>query len=184
MIKKQKILIVDDNPANLEILEGILKKKYKVYKVANGADALKSCSNESIDLVLLDIMMPDMDGYEVCERLKADLITKHIPVIFLTAKTETEDIVQGFEIGGVDYVTKPFNHVELLARVKTHIELKTLKGILPFCCVCGSIRDDSSVESGKGEWIKADEFINKKTDAQISHAYCPFCYEKAVKENL
>jgi DNA-binding response OmpR family regulator len=82
-----------------------------------------------IDLVLLDVMMPEMDGYAVCERLKVNLGTKHIPVIFLTAKTKVEDIVQGFEVGGVDYVTKPFNKVELLARVKTHIELKTLRGI-------------------------------------------------------
>ncbi len=184
MIRKQNILVVDDNSVNLEILKGVLEKEYEIYMAANGADALRICANEQIDLVLLDIMMPKMDGYEVCERLKADLRTKHIPVIFLTAKTRTEDIVKGFEVGGVDYVTKPFNGVELLARVKTHIELKTLRGILPFCCVCGLIRDDTGVEYGKGEWIKIDEFITQKTDVQVSHAYCPRCYEKTVKEDL
>lgn len=184
MTRKQKILAVDDNPVNLEILNAILKKDYEILTAANGTDALSLCENEIVDLVLLDIMMPKMDGYEVCERLKANLKTKHIPVIFLTAKTRTEDIVQGFEAGGVDYVTKPFKYVELLARVKTHIELKTLRGILPFCCVCGAIRDDTGVDYGKGEWIKADEFINQKTDATVSHAYCPICYEKALKEDI
>ncbi len=180
IIKKQKILAVDDHPVNRRLLEGILGKDYEVVTAANGADALAICTNECIDLVLLDIMMPDMDGYEVCERIKADLNTKHIPVIFLTVKTETKDIVKGFDVGGIDYVTKPFKKVELLARVKTHIELKTLRGILPYCCICGLIRDDTGVEHGKGEWVKVDKFVTRKTDAQVSHSYCPCCLDNAM----
>jgi PleD family two-component response regulator len=180
IIKKQKILAVDDHPVNRRLLEGILARDYEIITAANGADALKICTNDCIDLVLLDIIMPEMDGYEVCERIKANLNTKHIPVIFLTAKTETKDIVQGFDAGGVDYVTKPFKKVELLARVKTHIELKTLRGILPFCCICGLIRDDTGVEHGNGKWVKVDKYVTQKTDAQVSHSYCPKCMENAM----
>ncbi|MBE0673505.1 MAG: response regulator [Bacteroidales bacterium] len=180
IINKQKILAVDDHPVNRRLLEGILAKEYDIITAANGADALAICTNESIDLVLLDIMMPEMDGYEVCERIKANLNTKHIPVIFLTAKTETKDIVKGFDVGGVDYVTKPFKKVELLARVKTHIELKTLRGILPYCSICGLIRDDTGVEHGMGKWVKADTFVTQKTDARVSHGYCPNCLENEM----
>jgi CheY-like chemotaxis protein len=175
---KQKILAVDDHPVNLKLIEELLRNDYEILTATNGADALRICAEESIDLVLLDIIMPEMDGYDVCKILKASPVTKQIPIIFLTAKAKTEDIVQGFEVGGVDYVTKPFNGSELCARVKTHVELKILKGILPFCCVCGLIRDDTGVEQGKGEWIKVDKFIRRKTDASISHCYCPMCYDK------
>ena len=181
-IKKQKILAVDDNPINLKILEGVLGEYYKILTATNGAEALEICANEPIDLVLLDVMMPEMDGYDVCEKLKEKMDTKHIPVIFLTAKTEIEDIVRGFDVGGVDYVAKPFNSVELFARVTTHIELKTLRGILPFCCVCGLIRDDTGVEHGKGKWIKAEKFVIQKTEARVSHTYCPTCHAKAMEE--
>jgi len=182
MSKKQKILVVEDHPVNRKLLENMLEKTYEIVTADNGADALEICTNECIDLVLLDIIMPEMDGFEVCERIKADLNTKHIPVIFLTAKTETKDIVQGFDVGGVDYVTKPFKKVELLARVKTHIELKTLRGILPFCCICGLIRDDTGVEHGEGEWMKVAKFVTQKTAAQVSHSYCPKCHENAMKD--
>lgn len=181
--EKRKILAVDDHPVNLKLVEELLAKDYVVFTATNGFDVLKICAGESIDLIILDIMMPEMDGYEVCRILKADLATKHIPIIFLTAKTKTENLVKGFDLGGVDYVTKPFNGVELCARVKTHIELKTLRGILPLCCVCGLIRDDTGVEPGKGEWMKMAQFINCRTEAQVSHSYCPKCYVEA-KENI
>ena len=178
---KEEIAMYQDLPSfDVMLLEGILARDYEIVTAANGADALEICTNDCIDLVLLDIIMPDMDGYEVCERIKANLNTKHIPVIFLTAKTETKDIVQGFDAGGVDYVTKPFNKVELLARVKTHIELKTLRGILPFCCICGLIRDDTGVEHGDGKWVKVDKYVTQKTDVQVSHSYCPTCLENTI----
>ncbi len=182
MNKKPTILGVDDHHLNRLLLEKILENDYEVLTVASGADALEIFSKKDIDLVLLDINMPEMDGFEVCKRIKENLHTKHIPVIFLTAKTETDDIVQGFDVGGVDYLTKPFKSVELLARIRTHIELKTLRGILPLCCVCGLIRDDTGVENGKGEWMKSDIFFTKKTDALVSHGYCPECLENVKKD--
>ncbi|NIA29813.1 MAG: response regulator [Actinobacteria bacterium] len=122
---KALIFIVDDVAKNLQVLGTILKRQnYKIAFATNGKQALENINNISPDLILLDVMMPELDGFEVCKRLKADEKTKDIPVIFLTAKTEIEDVVNGFELGAVDYVTKPFNATELLARVKTHVELK------------------------------------------------------------
>jgi two-component system, sensor histidine kinase and response regulator len=125
---KKLILVVDDNPANLKVLGTILKTNGLSPAIAqSGANALKSIKRKQPDLILLDIMMPDMDGFEVCKRLKQDPETQDIPIIFLTAKTEKEDIIQGLEVGAVDYVTKPFNSKELMTRVNTHLELKFAK---------------------------------------------------------
>jgi len=126
-MKKSLILLVDDNPKNLQVLGNLLEGSYKTAVTESGVEALEFVKKKPPDLILLDILMPEMDGYEVCRRLQDDPATKEIPVIFLTAKTETEDIVRGFEIGAVDYITKPFNGTELLARVKTHLELKQSK---------------------------------------------------------
>ncbi len=123
---KQKpfILIVDDVPKNLQVLGNILDSKgYHFTPATNGKHALKIIEKRLPDLILLDIMMPEMDGYEVCSILKSCQRSKDIPVIFLTAKTETDDIVKGFELGAVDYITKPFNSTELLIRIKTHLEI-------------------------------------------------------------
>jgi two-component system sensor histidine kinase/response regulator len=123
--KESRILIVDDNPQNIQVLGNILKEcNYKISIAMNGIEALKFVSRNIPDLILLDVMMPEMDGYETCENIKSNELTNNIPVIFLTAKIETEDIVKGFEVGGVDYVTKPFRKEELLARVRTHLKLK------------------------------------------------------------
>ncbi len=122
---KYKILIVDDISRNIQIVANVLyPEKYQMTFARNGKTALKHVENENFDLILLDIMMPEMDGFEVCRILKADSRTENIPVIFLTAKTDSESIVLGFELGAVDFVTKPFNNAELLARVKTHIKLR------------------------------------------------------------
>jgi CheY-like chemotaxis protein len=127
--KNPLILIVDDVPRNLQLLAAILKeeKKYEIAAATSGAGALKIVNNVLPDLILLDVMMPEMDGFEVCQRLKASPSTRDIPVVFLTAKAGLKDIVKGFQLGGVDYITKPFNGTELLARVQTHIELKQSK---------------------------------------------------------
>lgn len=123
--KKKLILIVDDNPQNLQVLGNLLTKNgFKLGFAMNGIQTLKFLNEKEPDLILLDIIMPEMDGYETCEKLKADERYRNIPVIFLTAKVETEEIVKGFQIGGVDYVTKPFVEEVLLARVKTHLALK------------------------------------------------------------
>ena len=121
------ILIVDDTPVNIDVLRSALEsERHKILAVLSGKDALKLIPKVLPDLILLDIMMPEMDGFEVCRVLKADKITRDIPIIFITAKTEVEDIVNAFEMGAVDYITKPINHREVCARVKTHLALKNL----------------------------------------------------------
>ena len=123
-----RILIVDDTPANIQSLASILKEKgYQISVATNGKQALDALTRVQPDLILLDVMMPEMDGLETCRRLKAAEQWRHIPVIFLTAKTEAADIVQGFELGAVDYVAKPFNPHELLARVHTHLTMDELR---------------------------------------------------------
>ncbi len=125
------ILIVDDNKLNLQVLGGSLREVgYRIAVLKEGKFVVKTAKKLKPDLILLDIMMPEMDGYEVCEKLKADLDTKEIPVIFLTAKTDIKDIVKGFSIGAVDYITKPFKKEELLARVQNHIDLENAKGLI------------------------------------------------------
>lgn len=120
-----KILIVDDIPQNIEVLGNTLRQSGSmVFMATNGNQAIAIAEVKKPDLILLDIQMPEMDGYEVCQKLKANDQTRHIPIIFLTARTEIDDIVRGFAAGAVDYITKPFNSAELLARVSTHIELK------------------------------------------------------------
>ncbi len=118
------VLAVDDTPENLDVVKGILVPDYRVLVATNGAAALKIAGKKAPDIVLLDIMMPDMDGYEVCRRLKADPATAEIPVIFLTAKDQTEDEAVGFSLGAADYILKPVNPPILQARVATHVALK------------------------------------------------------------
>ena len=120
-----RILIVDDIPTNIQVLGSVLRKAgYEVAFTDNGKDAINKAKANQYDLILLDIMMPNMDGFEVCKILKGLPLSKDIPVIFLTAKTDSESLIKAFELGAVDYLTKPFKAAELLARVKTHISLK------------------------------------------------------------
>ncbi len=167
------VLIVDDEPKNIQLLGSLLKEnKYDVEFALNGEKALEWTINKPFDLILLDIMMPEMDGYAVCEKLKSKQQTKHIPIIFLTAKTETEDIVKGFEVGGSDYITKPFKAPELLARLKMHVEMKILRGLLPICANCKKIRDD------KGTWNEVEVYVQEHSAALFSHGMCSNCLEK------
>ncbi len=188
------ILLVDDVPKNIQLLGTILSGQgYHIAAATDGDKAIEMCAELLPDLVLLDILMPNPDGLEVCRILKKSDITKEIPVIFITARTEQEDIIRGFEAGGVDYITKPFNTVELLARVKTHIELKAsvdaqkkivgelkkalssvkvLEGLLPICSHCKKIRDD------QGYWKQVDEYVESRTEAVFSHGICPDCLNR------
>src|SRR5499427_3924802 len=126
MTPEQKlILVVDDTPLNISVITGALKDTYRTKVATNGPKALAiAAADEKPDLILLDVMMPEMDGYEVCRRLKADPTTREIPVIFLTAQTEAEDETRGFEVGAVDYVHKPFSPAVMKARVHTHLVLR------------------------------------------------------------
>lgn len=122
-----RILLIEDEPMNIQALSAILKEQgYHISVATNGQQALDLLERVRPDLILLDIMMPGIDGYETCRRIKASTHWREIPLIFLTAKTETADIVRGFEVGAVDYVAKPFNAHELLARVRTHLALDQL----------------------------------------------------------
>ncbi|SLM31979.1 Response regulator receiver protein [Desulfamplus magnetovallimortis] len=185
--KKPTIMIVEDVPANLHILIELLKNDYRVIPVKDGETALKKLSGIALpDLVLLDIVMPGMDGYEVCRNLKNNPATKEIPVIFITAVSEAMDDAKAFEIGAVDYITKPFNPLTVKARVRTHVNLsqtvkalqealkkiKTLNGLLPICSSCKKIRDD------KGYWNLLEAYIEKRSDASFTHSLCPNCIEQ------
>lgn len=123
--RKPLIMVVDDITENIKIVGDFLREAgYSIAIADNGVDAISTIISIKPDLVLLDIQMPEMDGYEVCRRLKSEEGTMGIPVIFLTAKSSIDEVVKGFDVGGVDYITKPFNSRELLARVKTHLDLK------------------------------------------------------------
>lgn len=122
---KATILVVDDTPDNLSLMNKLLEGDYRVKVATNGEKALRIAAAETPpDLILLDVMMPGMDGYEVCRRLMADGATRHIPVIFLTAKAEVEDEKRGLELGAVDYIAKPISPPIVMARVRTHLALK------------------------------------------------------------
>ena len=120
----ETVLIVDDTPDNIDLLRAVLQDDYKIKAALNGERALKiATSGNPPDIILLDVMMPEMDGYEVCQRLKANPVTAHIPVIFVTAKNQIEDEKYGFSLGAVDYITKPISPPIVQARIRTQLDL-------------------------------------------------------------
>ncbi len=132
MRDESTILIVDDTETNIDILLELLDDKYDILVALSGESALEIVESEKIDLILLDIMMPNMDGYEVCQKLKAQERFREIPVVFITAKTDEDSIERAYEVGGIDYITKPFKPRELLARVKNQLKLKEVMRHLEF----------------------------------------------------
>ncbi len=190
---KDAILVVDDQPANLKVLLSFLQAhNFQIYIADSGGRALNILSKVCPDLILLDVMMPDIDGFETCRRIKSDQRLAAVPVVFMTALDSVEDKVAGFNAGGVDYITKPFQQVEVLARIKTHImlrkrereleqaltEIKTLTGILPICSYCKQIRND------KGYWQQVEDYISQHSQAMFSHGLCPDCYKKEMDSFL
>ncbi len=184
---KSTLLIVDDIPGNLHTLMNTLGDNYRFITAKSGEQALKKLQGEIVpDLILLDIVMPGMDGYELCKKIKANERTKNIPVIFVTSVSEIEDAARGFQAGAVDYIEKPLNPVMVKARVELHIQLsnamkdlkkalskvKTLSGFLPICSHCKKIRDD------KGYWNQIESYIHNHSDAEFSHGICPACARK------
>ena len=133
-VEKNRLLIVDDEPTNIQILSGILGDDYILIAATNGRKALELAGTQSPDLVLLDMMMPDMGGLEVCKTLKADPVTKDIPVIFVTGMTDVENEERGLQAGAVDYITKPVSPPIVKARVRIHIQnfltVRFLEGLL------------------------------------------------------
>jgi len=126
----QTILIVDDTPANIEILGSILRAGYQILFATSGQDALELVAGQVPDLILLDVMMPEMDGYEVCRRLKADPRTRNVPVIFISSLSEEEDETRGLEVGAIDYISKPISAPIVKSRVRNHLELKRYRDML------------------------------------------------------
>jgi len=205
--KTADIVIVDDNPDNLRILSSVLKKGgYQVRPVNSGERALSVIDAKIPDLVLLDVMMPGINGFEVCRRLKASMQTRSLPVVFISALDSLQDKVKGFETGGVDYIPKPFQEEEVLARVGTHVKMARLKKELV-------LRNDRLEEEQKrntrlirelegaldnvkelngllpicakckkirddsGYWAEIEKYIETHTDALFSHGLCPDCLD-------
>lgn len=197
-IQPTTVLIVDDHLANLGVLcASLTRAGYKVLVAETGLQALERAAIAQPAAILLDVIMPDMDGFETCRRLKQQAATHAIPVLFMSALTDTIDKVQGFAVGGVDYVTKPFEVEEVLARVATHTALYTLRqelaqknrhledalaqvkrlsGFLPMCAGCKKIRDD------EGYWHSVEAYITTHSEAILSHGMCADCMRRFYPE--
>lgn len=194
------ILVVDDTPANLALLfTGLRNAGYKVLINERGDVALQTAAYVLPDLIILDVMMPGIDGFETCRRLKEDPRTRDIPVILMTALTDPIDEVIGLRAGAVDYITKPIHVEVVLARIKTHLTLrklyrdlehknaaleealatiKTLSGIIPICAWCGSkMRDEHD------EWVSVATYLETHADITFSHTICPDCYRRLTGES-
>lgn len=186
-----RILIADDEPVNQTVVTNFLSKgPYILDVVSSGEEALAHIEEHRPDLALLDIMMPRVSGYEVCRAIRQRWPRFELPVIFLTAKGHTTDLVAGYQAGANDYLVKPITKDELLARVETHLELlrvhrslealvsqrtaqlKRLSGLLPICSMCKKIRDDD------GYWREVEVYINAHTEAELSHGICPTCLDE------
>ncbi len=197
-IKQSTILIVDDRIENLDVLFTCLEEIGFRLMVARSAREMFDRLGRAVpDMILLDVHMPETDGFTACSILKKNVEWCAIPLIFITALSDTIDKVKGFELGAVDYITKPFQQEEVLARIKTHLTIERLKkelltknnelkealdkikvisGLLPICAVCKKIRDD------KGYWNQIESYISTHSDTQFSHGFCPECYKKQMEE--
>jgi CheY-like chemotaxis protein len=185
------VLVVDDTALNNDLVATTLMNEFcRVHAVESGAEALAAALELHPDLILLDVLMPGMDGYQVCSALKQDPLTREIPIIFLSCRDEADDVARGLEAGALDYIIKPFEPLELLARVRTHLELhrcrslehklvkdlqaaleqvKQLSGLLPICAHCKKVRDD------QGFWQQVERYISNHSEATFSHGLCPEC---------
>ncbi len=194
LVKKSvsKILIIDDQAANLKILGFFLSEHNFVVSIAeNGGLALELLEQQyQPDIILLDILMPGMNGFETCRRIKANSKTVDIPVLFMTALNSVEDKVAGFEAGGVDYITKPFQQAEVVARLDLHLtlqrqkkelekalaDIKTLSGMLNMCSICKRIKDKD------GSWIPLERYLAIYSGTRVSHGLCSDCVITHYKE--
>ena len=206
------IQIVDDKPENLTLLSSVLVKHgYEVRTSITGDLALASAKKYPPDLILLDIMMPDMNGYEVCQQLKADERTHEIPVIFLSALTETLDRVKAFSTGGVDYISKPFQVEEVLARVETHLTIRNLQMELQEKNAQLEMKNEQlqeknvqlqealdniktlkgfipicasckKIRDDEGFWEQVEVYVRDHTEAEFSHGICPDCAHELYPE--
>ncbi|MEM9556326.1 MAG: response regulator [Acidobacteriota bacterium] len=175
------VLVVDDEPVNRRVLSRHLGAEgYRVRQATSGREALDELARQVPDLVLLDVMMPRMSGFEVCREIRRHHDREDLPVLFLTAKNQAEDRIAGFEEGGNDYLLKPVPRGELVMRVALHLELlaahrqllgevETLSGLLPICASCKRVRDDD------GFWNQVEEYIASRSAVEFTHGMCPDC---------
>lgn len=203
MNNRLTILVVDDDLAGLKALSAALVGDYNVLTAMNGFDAIRLVKEHMPDMVLLDVMMPDMDGFEVCKIIRSDDAMEDIPIIFLTALDTFEGEFEGLELGGTDYLAKPINYSLLKLRIRNHIVLKErnslikeqrdllackndeleaalsrvkqLEGIIPICMYCKKIKDD------KQSWHQLETYISQHSEALFSHGMCPECVEEQMK---
>ena len=179
--RSHRVLVVDDEPVIREMLAASLAAEgYEVISASSGPAALRLLAEEKVDLVVLDVMMPRMSGYKVCRAIRLKYSLEELPVIFLTARTQVDDLLTGFSEGANDYLAKPVSRGELVARVSTHLKLyeqhreraaklKVLRGLLPICGGCKKIRDDD------GYWNELELYLEAHSEAELSHGLCPDC---------
>jgi CheY-like chemotaxis protein len=211
--RNASILGIDDAPANLHLLSQILgKRSYKVRVAASGARGLEAAWANPPDLILLDIMMPELDGYQVCKRLKADERSRDIPVIFISALGTIRDKIEAFRTGAVDYITKPFQAEEVLARVATHLTLSSLQKRLEVANrelerqnaeleqrnaelqqALSTIKTLSGlipicgwcgrkIEGDGGQWVSVEAYVEAHSEATFTHGMCPDCFEQMSED--
>lgn len=208
------VLIVDDLIDNLRLLDGLLREAgYRVRGVTNGPAALAAAFIQPPEIILLDARMPGMDGYEVCRQLKEDVRTSSIPVLFLSALRDSGDRVRGFDLGAVDFLSKPIQRDELLARVRTHVSLerlrtaereqrlraealleqsqaraaeleKALSRIRRLEGIIPICMHCHRIRQETNEWQRLEQYISENSDAVFSHGVCPGCYQKHYGELL
>ena len=199
-----KILIVDDEPVNIGVLANALKGSYEIYTALNGYDAIGLIKEHSPDLILLDVMMPEMDGFQVCRLIRSEGAHAQTPIIFVTALDSQDGEAQGLELGAVDYITKPVNlklaklrvrnqmelrrqrnllneQNELLTRQKEALEttlarIKRLEGFLSLCMHCKKIR------AANEDWTRLENYLCEHTDAVFSHGLCPDCLKAEMNK--
>ena len=198
-----KILIVDDEPANVTLLTNALKDSYEICTAKDGYEAISLVREQQPDLVLLDVMMPEMDGFEVCRVMRADETFADMPIIFVTALQSLDNEEHGLELGGVDYITKPVNIKLAKLRIRNQLDLKQhrniieaqnkqlkirkeeleatlnrvkhLEGIITICSYCKKIRTQDM------DWQQLERYISDHSDAMFSHGVCPTCFEEEMK---
>ncbi|MGH9750641.1 MAG: response regulator [Candidatus Polarisedimenticolia bacterium] len=196
-----RILIAEDDPVSLRVLQATLEKaSHEVVAARDGNQALAGLrAGDGPRLAVLDWMMPGLDGTEVCRRVRQDPAVRGAYLILLTARGRKEDVLAGLRAGADDYVTKPFDQEELMARVQVGMRIldlqsaladrvreleealasvRVLRGLLPICSYCKKVRDD------RNYWQQVETYVSDHTDARFSHGICPDCYEKVVKPQM
>jgi CheY-like chemotaxis protein len=196
-IEEMLIFVVDDDPINLRLIKAILNQNGydNLQLFTSGGELLDTIEKQIPDIILLDIMMPEMSGYDVLEEIKRRNAWKHIPVIVITAlplADEMKPLKKSFNLGAMDYISKPFNHIELMVRVHSALNLekqrqaleeslnrvRSLEKMISICSYCKKVRVENAA------WQDLDQYICEHSDTQFSHSICPTCYEEIVKPEI